>query len=52
MTKPTQPWLVKLKNVTQYKGTRSYCMSKLAKGKKNGDRVEPNKKFPWIKKGR
>ena len=51
MTKPTQPFLVKEGNRTQYSGTRSYCMTKLAKGKKNGDRVVKNPKF-WIKKGR
>ena len=49
MAKPQQPFLVKSGNRTIYSGSRSYCMVKLAKGKKNGDRVVPNPKFKWIK---
>ena len=52
MTKPQQPWLVKSGKRTVYQGSRSYCMTKLAKGKVNGDKVVKNPKFKWIKKGR
>ncbi len=48
MTKPTQPWLVKSGKRIVHNGSRSKCMTYLAK--KNGDKVVPNPKFKWIKK--